>query len=66
MCQLQDTATVISKGPFRVVGRKYNKKMTYANLYAIFLQFYQLLREIKNIFGIFVRDEIPYFRKQSC
>ena len=40
MCQLQDTATVISKGPFRVVGRKYNKKMTYANLYAIFLQIY--------------------------
>ena len=32
--------------------QKYNKKMTYANLYAIFLQFYQLLREIKNIFAI--------------
>ena len=30
------------------------------------LHFTPYPREIKNIFLIFVRDEIPYFRKQSC
>ena len=56
------------EGPFSVVGRKYNKKMTYANLYAIFLQFYQLLREIKNIFGIFaaIRNNSVFLQLTLC
>ena len=36
------------------------------HFHALFSNSHTPLTESKNIFFIFVRDEIPYFRKQSC
>ena len=72
---------ILHSKPLRL--QRYYKKMTYANLYAIFCKFITLTNFERSglstlssfaavysirmaIFFIFVRDEIPYFRKQSC
>ena len=47
---IQQDATVLSKGPFRVVGRRYKKKITYANAYATFFKLFSFCTQNAMIF----------------
>ena len=47
---IQQDAAVLSKGPFRVVGRRYKKKITYANAYATFFKLFSFCTQNAMIF----------------